>query len=117
MNPPNKSNIFPNVQIGKVRSVTCIDLTIRFKSSGKLTPIVTADEGVTYTVVYSDFDNKIISVDDNGNVTALKKGSTTVTVTATDEYGNVEKATCTVTVKYAWWQVLIRIFLLGFIWY
>ena len=24
---------------------------------------------------------------------------------------------CKITVKYAWWQVLIRIFLLGFIWY
>ena len=102
-----------------IHSVTVSDLTLQYKASGKLTPVVTVDEGVTYMLTYGGFDSSIISVDKDGNVTTVKgkTGTTTVTVTATDEFGNVEKANCTVTVKYAWWQVLIRIFLFGFIWY
>ena len=102
---------------GKVRSVTADSLTLIYKKDGSLQPAVTADEGVQYTVAYSGFDNKIISIDANGKVTALKKGSTTVTVTATDENGNTEECTCKVTVQYAWWQWLIIIPLFGWIWY
>ena len=102
---------------GKVRGVTADSLTLIYKKDGSLQPVVTADDGVRYTVAYSGFDSKIILINENGKVTALKKGSTNVTVTATDEYGNKAETTCTVTVKYAWWQILIRIFLLGFIWY
>ncbi|MBR5620245.1 MAG: leucine-rich repeat domain-containing protein, partial [Clostridia bacterium] len=104
-------------ETGKVRSVSIPDLTVQYKSSGKLAPNVAADEGVQYTLAYSGFDSGIISVDKNGSVTTRKAGTTTVTVTATDEYGNKAEAKCTVTVKYAWWQMLIRIFLFGWLWY
>ncbi len=97
--------------------VTVTDLTVQYRSSGKLAPNVAADEGVQYTLAYSGFDSGIISVDENGSVTTRKAGTTTVTVTATDEYGNKAEAKCTVTVKYAWWQMLIRIFLFGWLWY
>lgn len=109
----------PEIPTGKVRGVSVSDLTVQYRSSGNLAPVVTADEGVKYMVAYSSFDSNIISVDKNGNVTTVKgkTGTTTVTVTATDEYGRTVTDTCTVTVKYAWWQWLIRIFLLGFIWY
>lgn len=105
------------VQTGKVQYVMANDLTLIYKTSSIIQSIVTADNDVKYTVAYSGFDNRIISVDENGNVTALKKGTTNVTVTATDAYGNTVESTCNVTVKYAWWQILIRILLLGFIWY
>ena len=111
----NRKNETP--QSGKVRSVTASDVSLIYKNSASVQPTVTADSGVRYTVAYSGFDSKIISVDANGKVTALKKGTTNVTVTATDENGNTAECTCKVAVKYAWWQVLIRIFLLGFIWY
>ena len=104
-------------QTGKVKSVTASDLSLFYKKDGKLQPVVTTDEGVKYTLAYSGFDSSIISVDANGKATALKKGTTTVTVTVTDENGNTVESKCIVTVKYAWWQVLIRIFLLGFLWY
>ena len=45
---------------------------------------------------------------------ALKTGVATITVTSLE---TGETDTCTVTVKYAWWQILIRILLLGFLWY
>ena len=107
----------PETPAGKVRSVTADDLSLRYKAVGTITPLVTADDGVQYTVTYGGFDEKIVSVDKDGNVTALKNGATTVTVTAEDEYGNTAECTCKVTVTYTWLQILIRIFLLGFLWY
>ena len=102
---------------GKVRSVTADDLALHYKDVGTIRPVVTADDGVRYTVTYSGFDEKIVSVDKDGNVTALKKGAANVTVSVTDEYGNTQECTCKVTVTYTWLQILIRIFLLGFLWY
>ena len=109
----------PDTPAGKVYGVTADDLQLiyRIKAAGRIEPVVTADDGVQFTIAYSGFDGRIISVDKNGNVTALKKGETNVTVTVTDESGNTAECTCKVTVAYTWWQVLIRIFLLGFLWY
>ena len=60
---------------------------------------------------------KVASVDESGNVKALKQGNATITVTVTDQYGNVVKDTCTVTVKYTFIQWIIKILLFGWIWY
>ena len=65
-------------------------------------------------VIYTSSDPDIVSVDSNGNIIALKTGNVTITATNTDT-GDVDS--CTVNVSYAWWQVLIRILLLGFLWY
>ena len=102
---------------GRVQSVTAPDLICIYKKGNVILPTVTADSGIPYTVTYSGFDSRIISVNADGNVTALKKGSTNVTVTATDEFGHTAEYTCSVTVKYTWWQWLIIIFLFGWIWY
>lgn len=102
---------------GKVRSVTADDLALIYKRPGAIQPVVTADEGVQYTLAYSGFDSRIIAVDANGGVTPLCSGETNVTVTVTDENGNRTETTCKVAVRYTWWQWLIRIFLFGFLWY
>lgn len=65
------------------------------------------------SVTWSSSNNSIARVDSNGTVYAVKKGVATITATAAD--GKI--ATCTVNVYYTWWQWLIIIFLLGFIWY
>ena len=65
-------------------------------------------------VIYTSSDPDIVSVDSSGNIIALKTGNVTITATNTDT-GDVDS--CTVNVSYAWWQVLIRILLLGFLWY
>ena len=59
----------------------------------------------------------VAAVDDSGNVTTNKAGTAHITVTATDKYGFAETSVCTVTVRYNWWQWLIRIFLFGWLWY
>ena len=59
----------------------------------------------------------VIGMDEFGEVYAAGEGSAEITCTVTDEYGNVVTDTCEVKVSYAWWQWIIRILLLGFLWY
>ena len=84
-----------------------------------LAPTVQTDGDVQYTLTYSSSNPKIAEVDRNGSITTRRSGTVTVTVTATNnaDPADTVETTCTVTVKYAWWQWLIRILLLGFIWY
>ena len=102
---------------GKVKSVSVDSVTMNYKASTTIKPKIDADEGITYTVQYESSNPKVVSVDENGNVKALKKGNATITVTVTDQYGNVVKDTCTVTVKYTFFQWIIKILLFGWIWY
>ena len=102
---------------GKVKSVSIDDVTMNYKSSTTIKPKIDVDDGVKYTVKYESSNPKVASVDENGNVKALKKGNATITVTVTDQYGNVVKDTCTVTVKYTFIQWIIKILLFGWIWY
>lgn len=105
--------VFLDYTIG---SVSLEDCTVAAKKTAQLMPVVDPNE-VDCTLTYTSSDPTIASVDQNGVVTAHKAGQTTITVTAADKYGNTKEAECTVTVKYLWWQILIRIFLFGFIWY
>ena len=66
------------------------------------------------TVTWKSSNDAVVKVDPkNGSLYAAGRG--TATVTATTEDGRT--ASCTVTVQYTWWQWLIRILLLGWIWY
>lgn len=100
-----------------VRKVELSNVTINYKSTAQLKPIITADEGVQYDVKYESAHENIAKVDPSGSVTGAKRGTSTVTCTVTDQYGTAVKATCRVTVKYAVWQWLIIILLFGWIWY
>ena len=102
---------------GKVKSVSIDDVTMNYKASATIKPKVDADEGITYTIKYESSNPKVASADENGTVKALKKGSATITATVTDQYGNVVKDTCTVTVKYTFIQWIIKILRFGWIWY
>ena len=78
---------------------------------------INADEGAEYTVTYTSSNPSVARVDENGKVYGAKRGSTEITVTVTDEYGNTASDTCKVNVTYAWWQWIIVIVLFGWIWY
>ena len=84
------------------------NITMYYKATGSVA--IASNEEVVYTSSNPD----IVSVDASGNITALKTGSATITAIEAD---SGKSDTCTVTVKYAWWQILIRILLLGFLWY
>ena len=82
-------------------------LTLIYKRSDET---LTASENVTWT----SSNEKVVKVDTNGHLKTVRRG--TATITARSVQGG-KTATCTVTVKYLWWQWLIKIFLFGFIWY
>ena len=86
------------------------ELVIYYKSVGRLNTI-TEDPSL---VEYTSSDESVVTVDKDGNYKAVGKGTAVITmhIVGTD----IEEH-CKITVRYAWWQVLIRIFLLGFIWY
>lgn len=86
------------------------ELVIYYKSVGKLNTI-TEDPSL---VEYTSSDESVVTVDKDGSYKAVGKGTAVITmhVVGTD----IEEQ-CKITVKYTWWQMLIRIFLLGFIWY
>lgn len=67
-------------------------------------------------VSYESSSPEIISVDENGTITAVGTGTATITATATVN-GEVIEDEVTVTAAYTWWQLIINIFLFGWLWY
>lgn len=102
---------------GKVNSVKIDDITLNYKASATIKPTIKADDGVEYTVKYSSSNTKVATVDKNGKVYAAKRGTATITCTVTASDGNTVQDTCKVTVKYTWWQWIIKIVLGGWAWY
>jgi|LSQX01.2.fsa_nt_gb uncharacterized protein YjdB len=89
-------------------------LSLQYKSMSKLTVTFTPSNVTNKNVTWTSDNEKAATVDQEGNVTA--KGRGTATITATADGTNISD-TCAVTVKYAWWQWLIKILLFGWIWY
>lgn len=108
-----------NVEKKNVKSVSIDDISLNYKKSTTLKPTIKADDGTKYKVEYSTSNAKVATVDENGKVTATKRGSgtATITCTVTDSNGNVVKDTCKVSVKLSFGQILIVYVLFGWIWY
>lgn len=90
--------------------LTVHSLEMRYKSTAALS--AASDD-----VIWKSSDSSVVAVDKNGNITAVRTGAATVTCSIVSANGVITEDTCKVTVKYEWWQWLIRIFLLGFLWY
>lgn len=101
----------------RVASVKPDDLQLRYLARGKIDPKVSLTGPVSYKCVFTSSDPSVITVDEAGNYKATGRGTATVTVSVTDANGITVKGSCTVTVRYTFWQWLIIIFLFGFIWY
>ena len=68
------------------------------KTTGKLTPTVTGTTGFNSALIfYTSSAPGVVTVDQNGNLTAKAPGSATITCAATD--GSGKKATCKVNVN------------------
>lgn len=66
------------------------------------------------TLTWTSSNEKVATVDENGNIYATGTGSATITVTSAD---GVVNETCEVTVSYTVVQWIIIIVLFGWIWY
>ncbi|MCR4616366.1 MAG: Ig-like domain-containing protein [Clostridiales bacterium] len=111
-----RTDVVPKLE-PTVKSVQIDDIKVTYKKSAAINPVITCDPGTKYTVTYTSSNPKGVSVDNDGNANGLKTGSYSVTVTVIDSCGNTVTDTCTVKVKLTFWQVLIKIFLFGWIWY
>lgn len=100
-----------------VREITVDNESINYKNSITLHPVIVADQYAEYTVTYSSSDTDIATIDENGEVYGAGRGTATITCTVTDSNGNTISDTCEITVTYTWWQWIIKIILLGFLWY
>lgn len=100
-----------------VYSVAVEDVEVRYKAPAVITPAIESDPEAEYTVEYSSSDEEVAVVDEEGNIVTMKRGTAEITCTVTDSNGNVVTDTCEVTVTYTWWQWIIKIVLLGFLWY
>ena len=69
-------------------------LTLEIDETETLTATLTPDNATDKTVTWTVAPSGVVSVDDNGNVTALKDGTATITANA-----NGKSATCSVTVN------------------
>ncbi len=114
-----RTESIPKLTQGRVYSVKIDDISLNYKKSTTLKPSIQADSGVKYTVKYESSNAKVATVDQNGNVTATKRGSGSATITCivTDQYGNVVKDTCKVNVSLTFGQKIIVYILFGWIWY
>ena len=87
-------------QKGKYVAVQSVSLqgslTLTEGDTQKLTPTVSPSNASVKTVTWTSYDSTVATVDQNGFVTAVAEGSTTIRVT-TDDGGKT--ATCDVTVK------------------
>ena len=110
-----KDNFVP--ALGMVNGVSVDSLSLTYKDISKIVPDIKIDDNVDFKVEYSSSNPAVVSIDKDGNITTTGTGEAEITVTVTDEYGNVVEDTCKATVSYAWWQWLIIIFLFGWIWY
>ena len=87
-------------EVVKVSGITLnpdISLKIEEGNSSKITATVVPSNATNSSVKWVSSSPDVATVDDSGNVTALKEGSTTITCTAVD--GSGVSASCTVTVK------------------
>lgn len=95
-------------------SLNASELKLTYKSSAALSAEVLPSEASNKELIWSSSDDKVVTVDKEGNIYASGRGTAVVTLSSAD--GNAS-STCTVTVKYTFWQWLIVIFLFGWIWY
>lgn len=116
----NNSQGDPNVDITDLAKVTVsfknftlneTSVAMNYKASHtiSITSNYAADE-----LTWTSSNEKVATVDENGNVYASGTGSATITVTSADGLVN---ESCEVSVSYQWWEWIIIIVLFGWLWY
>ena len=87
-------------------------ITVNYKDAYRFT--FTEDLPEDTKIVFKSSNPKVLTIDENGNIKTLKRGTAVVTATID---GTDTAVSCNVTVKYTWWQWILIIVLFGWIWY
>ncbi len=89
-------------------------MSLLYRGTERLTVTFTPLNATNQDVTWTSSDESVATVSAAGKVTA--KGTGTATITVTSEDGGFRRS-CTVKVTMAWWQWLIKIMFLGWLWY
>lgn len=100
-----------------VKNVNVDDYSLDYKSQINIIPQIEMMGEVEYTVTYKTSNPNVAVVDNEGNLVATGRGSAEISVSVVDEFGNEIGDTFKVVVDFNWWQWIVYIILLGFIWY
>ncbi len=93
----NGEGIFSGSKAVNAVEVKSNDIRIRKGKTATADIIISNPDGLEYSVAYSTVSDKI-SIDGNGNIVALKRGSAGISIAVTDAFGNVSKEEITVEV-------------------
>ncbi len=91
-------------------------ITMNYNQSVALNTAINMADNAEYTVEYITDNAEVATVDESGNVHGNMKGAATITCKVTDSNGNVYTDTCTIEVKFNFWQWLLYIICFGWIW-
>lgn len=98
---------------GRVESVELGDkVAMKYGEVAELKPDIKIGGNVTVTKVFTSAAENVATVDENGNITGKGMGTTTITCTVTDEYGNVVTDTVDVQVSFSlanWFDILRQV--------
>ena len=102
-----EDGMLPSESVSKTVDIT-VSKTVRYKGSLELAAAKRSDFKSCYVA-----KEDIVTYEGDGTIKAHKVGKSDVIV-----FVNCgKKVTYEITVEYKWWQKMIRIFLLGFLWY
>lgn len=88
-----------------------------YKCKKQIIPNTNISGDITYNVYFLSQNPNVVSVNENGELIPLKYGSTVISITVVDSYGNTYTDTTKVNVKYTCFQWIIKLFFFGWIWY
>lgn len=103
------------VPVEKIILTPSEDFTLHCKKKDKLqADVYPEDAAYTANIIFESSNPKVVSVDEDGNITALRRGTATITAKTAD--GKVSDSV-KVTVEYSTIQWIIIYVLFGWIWY
>ena len=81
-------------------------LTLYFRDLVTLTAEIEPADTTNKNIIWTSSDEKVVTVDQRGNLTVVGRG--TAIITATVEGSDISD-TCTVTVKFTYWQWILKV--------
>lgn len=108
VNVANKVGVYTSFDTIELASDS---LTMNYKTTGNIEYETTLSDS---SVTWSSSNEKVVKVDENGTLTAVGRGTATITAGTAD---GVVVDECKVTVNFSTIQWIIYILLLGFLWY